>query len=34
MTYEQDRQSAYKCAIAAENSAAEFRVSAQNRMRC
>jgi len=30
MTYEQDRQSAYKCAIAAENSAAELRVGSKS----
>jgi hypothetical protein len=30
MTYEQDRQSAYKCAIAIENSAAELRVGAKS----
>ncbi len=30
MTYEQDRQSAYKCAIAPENSAAELRVGAKS----
>ncbi len=30
MTYEQDRQTAYKCAIAVENSAAELRVGSKS----
>ena len=30
MTHEQDRQSAYKCAIAIENSAAELRIGAKS----